>query len=290
MATTIGNQMVACQHHHEGHVASPAVAASGSILGNPVRRVEDPRLLRGDAKYLDDLTPDGTVHVAFVRSPAAHARVLSIDIAEAEQLPGVVLVATHETLGLADVQGFIMLPAAFNRPPLARDVVRFVGDIVAVVAAETPAQALDAAEAVVVDYDPLPVVVDPEAALGDDAPLLFPDHGSNLAIEFDFGTDPAIFDDAEVIVEGRFVNQRLAAVPMEPNGVLVEPQSDGELLLTVPTQGPHGVRDALAGALGLEHHQVRVVARGRRRLRGEVGPLRRIRHRGRARATARAVR
>jgi len=237
------------------------VAASGSILGNPVQRVEDPRLLRGDAKYLDDLTPDGTVHVAFVRSPIAHARVLSIDISEAETMPGVVLVATHDTLGLADVQGFIMLPAAFNRPPLAKDVVRFVGDMVAVVVAESRAQAVDAAEAVVVDYDPLPVVVDPEAALEDDATLLFPDHGTNLAIEFDFGSDPTIFDDAEVVVEGRFVNQRLAAVPMEPNGVLVEPQADGELLLTIPTQGPHGVRDALAGALGLEHHQVRVVAR-----------------------------
>jgi carbon-monoxide dehydrogenase large subunit len=98
-------------------------------------------------------------------------------------------------------------------------------------------------------------VVDPEAALEDDATLLFPDHGTNLAIEFDFGSDPTIFDDAEVVVEGRFVNQRLAAVPMEPNGVLVEPQADGELLLTIPTQGPHGVRDALAGALGLEHHR-----------------------------------
>jgi carbon-monoxide dehydrogenase large subunit len=237
------------------------VAASGSILGNPVQRVEDPRLLRGDAKYLDDLTPDGTVHVAFVRSPIAHARVVSIDTSEAETMPGVVLVATHATLGLADVQGFIMLPAAFNRPPLANDVVRFVGDMVAVVVAESRAQAVDAAEAVVVDYDPLPVVVDPEAALAEDATLLFPEHGTNLAIEFDFGTDPTIFDEAEVVVEGRFVNQRLAAVPMEPNGVLVEPQADGELLLTIPTQGPHGVRDALAGALGLEHHQVRVVAR-----------------------------
>ncbi len=237
------------------------MAASGSILGNPVQRVEDPRLLRGDAKYLDDLTPDGTVHVAFVRSPIAHARVLSVDTSEAETMPGVVLVATHDTLGLADVQGFIMLPPAFNRPPLAKDVVRFVGDMVAVVVAESRAQAVDAAEAVVVDYDPLPVVVDPEAALADDATLLFPEHGTNLAIEFDFGSDPTIFDDAEVVVEGRFVNQRLAAVPMEPNGVLVEPQADGELLLTIPTQGPHGVRDALAGALGLEHHQVRVVAR-----------------------------
>ncbi|MDQ1430487.1 MAG: aerobic carbon-monoxide dehydrogenase large subunit [Actinomycetota bacterium] len=233
---------------------------SGSILGNPVQRVEDPRLLRGEARYVDDLTPPQTVHVAFVRSSMAHARLGAVDTGDAERMPGVLLVATHDTLGLADVQGFIMLPPAFNRPPLANGVVRFVGDIVAVVVAETRTQAVDAAEAVIVEYEPLPVVVDPEAALADDAPLLFPEHGSNLAIAFDFGADPTIFDDADLVVEGRFVNQRLAAVPMEPNGVLVEPGADGGLTVTAPTQAPFGVRDPLAAALGLDPAQVRVVA------------------------------
>jgi carbon-monoxide dehydrogenase large subunit len=236
------------------------MTSTGSILGNPVRRVEDPRLLRGEAEFVEDLTPLGTAHLVFVRSSMAHARLTTVDTAAAATIPGVVLVATHDTLGLPKLQGFVMLPPAFNRPPLADGVVRFVGDIIAVVVAETRAAAIDAAEAVIVDYEPLPVVVDPEAALAADAPLLFPEHGSNLAIEMAFGEDATIFDGADVVVKARFVNQRLAAVPMESNGVLVEPGPDDKLTVTVPTQGPFGVRDPLAAALGLEPAQVRVVA------------------------------
>jgi len=236
------------------------MAVSGSILGNPVKRVEDPRILNGEARYFDDLAVDRLAHVAFVRSTMAHARVTGIDTSEAEAMPGVLAVHTHDNLELAPLQGFVMLPPAFNRPPLADGVVRFVGDIVAVIVAETRAQAVDAAEMVVVDYDPLPVLVDPEAALADGAPILFPEHGSNLAIEFNFGEDPTILDDADVVVKGRFVNQRLAAVPMEPNGILAEPNDDGTLTINVPTQAPFGVRDPLAAAVGLEPEQVRVVA------------------------------
>jgi len=236
------------------------MSPSGSILGNPVRRVEDPRLLRGQSRYVDDLAPDGTVHLAFVRSSMAHARLTGVDVTDAEQMPGVLTVATHTTLGLAPLQAFVMLPPVFNRPPLADGVVRFVGDIIAVVAAESQAQAVDAAEAVVVDYEPLPVVIDPEAALADDATVLFPEHGSNLAIEFNFGEDPTIFEGADVIVEGRFVNQRVAVVPMEGNSVLVEPGSDGHLTVTVSTQAPYSVRDPLAGALGIDPAKVRVLA------------------------------
>jgi aerobic carbon-monoxide dehydrogenase large subunit len=236
------------------------VATSGSILGNPVRRVEDPRILRGEATYFDDLSPAGTLHVAFVRSTIAHARITSIDTAEAAAMPGVVAVHTKETLALAPVQGFVMLPPDFNRPPLADGFVRFVGDIVAVVVAETRAQAADAAELVIVDYDPLPVVLDPEAALADGATVLFPQKGSNEAIEFNFGDDPEILGDAEVVVHGRFVNQRVAPIPMEPNGILVEPGANGGLEVTVPTQAPFSVRDGLAAALELEPEHVHVVA------------------------------
>jgi len=236
------------------------VATSGSILGNPVRRTEDPRILRGDADYFDDLPVEGLLHVAFVRSTMAHARIESADTSEAAAMPGVEAVYTADDLGLEPGQGFAMVPAALARPPLARDVVRFVGDIVAVVVAETRAQAVDAAEMVIVDYDPLPTVIDPEAALADDAPLLFPDHGSNLAIEFNFGDDPSILDDADVVVEGRFLNQRLAPVPMEPNGILVELDGDDGLTVHVPSQNPHGVRDPLAGVVGLDEDRIRVVA------------------------------
>ena len=164
------------------------MAVSGSILGNPVTRVEDPRILRGEATYFDDLSPDGTAHVAFVRSTIAHARVTGIDTTDAETMPGVLAVHTRETFPLAPVPGFVMLPPVFSCPPLADGVVRFVGDIVAVVLAETRAQAADAAELVIVDYEPLPVVLDPEAALADGATVLFPAKGSNEAIEFNFGT------------------------------------------------------------------------------------------------------
>ena len=239
------------------------MAASGSILGNPVQRVEDPRILSGAAKYFDDLDPEGCAHIVFVRSTVAHARITGIDTSEAEGMPGVVAVHTKDTLELADVQGFVMLDAAFNRPPLANGVVRFVGDIVAAVVADTRAQAVDAAEMVIVDYDPLPVVIDPEAALEEGAPLLYPDHGSNEALDLAVmgaTEDPTILDGAEVVVHGRFVNQRVAAVPMEPNGILVEPTDDGGLVINVPTQAPFGVRDALAPAVGLDPDKIRVIA------------------------------
>jgi carbon-monoxide dehydrogenase large subunit len=232
----------------------------GSILGNPVRRVEDPRILSGEAKYFDDLAPEGTGHVVFVRSTVAHATVTAIDTSEAEGMPGVVAVHTKDSLELAQVQGFVMLPPTFNRAPLADGTVRFVGDIVAVVVAETRAQAVDAAEMVIVDYDPLPAVVDAEAALKDGAPILFPEVGSNVAIEFNFGEDAEILDGADVVVSGRFENQRVAAVPMEGNGIVIEPAGDGTLTVHVPTQAPFGVRDGLAAALDIEADKIRVIA------------------------------
>jgi len=235
------------------------MVTSGSILGNPVIRLEDPRILRGEVRYVDDLGPPGAAHVTFVRSTIAHARVASIDTSAAEAMPGVVAVYTAENLAVPDVQGFVMLPPVFNRPALARGVVRFVGDIVAAVVAETRAQAADAAEAVVVEYDPLPAVVDPEAAMADGAPLLFEEHGSNVAFALDFGDDPSALEGADVVVSLRATSQRLAPVPMEPNAALVEPRA-GRITITVPTQGPNGLRDAIAPLLGLDPDAVRVVA------------------------------
>ncbi len=236
--------------------------ASGSILGNAVPRREDPGILRGLTRYFDDLRLPGMLHLAFVRSTIAHARITEVDTSATRTMPGVVGAYAASDLGMPPVQGFVMLPPTFNRAPVASEVVRFVGDIVAVVVAETRAQAVDGAEAVVVEYDPLPTVVDPEAALGEDAPILFPDHGSNVAIEFNFGEDPNLLDDADVVVSGRFVNQRLAAVPMEPNGVVVDPRpADGfELTVYAPTQGPHGLRDPIAANLQMDPDRLRLVA------------------------------
>src|SRR5437899_1645473 len=124
------------------------MAASGSILGNAVRRLEDPTLLTGEGKYVDDLVEPNMLHVALVRSTIAHGNVASVDVSDAMSMPGVVAVyhPRGEDLALPTLQQFQMMPETLNRPAFASDTVRFVGDIVAAVVAETPSQAADAAE------------------------------------------------------------------------------------------------------------------------------------------------
>ncbi|HZQ79997.1 MAG TPA: xanthine dehydrogenase family protein molybdopterin-binding subunit [Acidimicrobiia bacterium] len=235
-----------------------------SILGHPVQRLEDPPILSGDARYVADLELPGAATAVFVRSTMAHARLVGVGTDTAAKMPGVVGIYTAEDLGLPDIPAFAMAPPVMSRPPLARGTVRCVGEPIAVVVAETAAQAVDAAGEVVVDYEPLPVVADAEAALADAAPLLYPDHGSNLVAEFDFGRTPDIFDGADTVVTARIRNQRLAPVPLEVNGAVAVPGSgpDGtsdRLVLWVSNQHPFGVRDPLAGVLGLPQENIRVV-------------------------------
>ena len=236
----------------------------GSILGNHVRRVEDAELLTGRGTYVDDLRIPGTTQAVFVRSPFAHARILSIDTSDAERAPGVVAVHTATTLGSRPVPPFAVVNPMVGHPPLADGVVRYVGDPVALVIAETRAQALDAAELVDVDYDDLPVVVDMEAALVPGAALQFPELGSNIAgsvhaIHPDGAGD--VLADADVVVRARIENQRIATAPLEGNAILADPrpQGDTELTAHIATQQPHMARDLLAEFTGLEKHQVRVV-------------------------------
>src|SRR5258706_12058442 len=128
------------------------MATAGSILGNAVQRLEDPTLLTGAGKYLDDMAPAGTLHVSFVRSTQAYANVKKVDVSAAEKMPGVKAVYhAGNDLGMPSFQGFPMLPAELNRPIFAKDVVRFVGDILAAVVATSKSAATDAAEAVLVD-------------------------------------------------------------------------------------------------------------------------------------------
>jgi carbon-monoxide dehydrogenase large subunit len=229
------------------------MATSGSILGNPVLRKEDPGILTGETKYYDDLDVDGVLHVAFVRSTVAHANIASIDVGDAVSMPGVAAVYTSETLEVPDVHGFVMLPPTMNRPPLAKGKVRFVGDIVAMVVAESKALALDAAEAVIVDYDELPAVPTVEAAMAEGAPVLHEAQGSNVANAMGTGPIEGVLDDADVVVKQRIVNQRVAPVPMEPGGIVVVPgDTAGGLTMWVSSQGPHGVRDEIAMLLGLD--------------------------------------
>jgi len=235
----------------------------GSLLGNRVPRVEDPELLTGAARYVADVGVPGMLHLAFVRSTVAHARIESVELSGARSMPGVVAVLTAADLHLPVVHGFMVLNEQAGRPPLAVGKVRFVGDAVAAVVAETSAQAVDAAEAVVVDYDPLPAVADPEAALAPGAPLQFEEIGSNLAAgaRDPEGDDPLA--GADHIARVRVVNQRVAVVPMEPAAITAVPGDDGaghRLSVWVSTQMPHGFHSALCRTLDLDPAEVRVVA------------------------------
>ncbi len=238
------------------------MAEAGSILGNAVKRLEDPVLLTGAGGYVDDLESSDAARVVFVRSAIAHGELRSVDIEDARGMPGVVAVyhAAGDDLGLAPFQGFPLMPETLNRPVFARDRVRFVGDVVAAVVAETNAQAVDAAEAIIVETDPLPVVVSQASATAVDAPLLFPDHGSNVCFATELGTDDDPLVDAEVVVEVDMVSQRLAGVPMEPNGCLMVPgEPTGGITCWISHQTPHAVHPAFAAVLGLEPQDVRVV-------------------------------
>jgi aerobic carbon-monoxide dehydrogenase large subunit len=239
-----------------------AMARAGSILGNAVQRMEDPTLLTGAGKYADDLTEPGMLHVVFARSPVAHGTITSTDVSVAEGMPGVVAVyraAQGHDLGLAPFQGFPMMPPELNRPIFAQDTVRFVGDIVAAVVAETREQAVDAADEVLVEYDTLPAVTTAAAALAPDAPIIFPAHGSNICFATTFGDDVDALEGAEAVAEVTMVSQRLAGVPMECNAIVAVPgEPDGGLTCWVSHQAPHAAHAAMAPILGLEPEQLRI--------------------------------
>jgi aerobic carbon-monoxide dehydrogenase large subunit len=234
----------------------------GSILGTRVLRVEDPELLLGRGTYVGNLRLVGLTHAAFVRSPLPHAEVTSVDVAAAREAPGVLGAFSAGDLDLAPFHGFMVLNPACARPPLATDRVRFVGEPVAVVIAESQSAAEDAAERVVVDYRPLPAVVDPEAAIAPDAPRQFADMDSNIAAGFRDPSEEDPLSGAAHVVRLRVANQRVAVVPLEGNAIAAVPGDDGsghDLTVYVSTQMPHGFRDTLCRLLGLEPETVRVI-------------------------------
>jgi carbon-monoxide dehydrogenase large subunit len=240
-----------------------ATFGAGSLVGAPVRRVEDPALLRGEGSFIDNLDLPGALHLAFVRSPMAHAELGAIDTGDARAMPGVVAVFTADDLALPDYTGLVQLHPALSRPPLARERVRFVGDAVALVVADSKAHAVDAADVVVVDYRPLPLLTDMEEALAPDAPRLFDAVEGNVAMGAREPDDSDPLADAEVVVRGRFENQRLAVAPMENAAIAVVPGDDGaghELTLYLACQGAHGAQKNVADAFSLEPEKVRVVA------------------------------
>jgi carbon-monoxide dehydrogenase large subunit len=242
-------------------------APAGGHVGKVMRRKEDPRLITGRARYIDDISLPGTLWASLVRSPEAHARIVSIDGSGAAARPGVHAVYTGEDM--ADLGG--PLPMAWAPPgvevanpehwPLARGTVNHVGDPVAMVIGEDRYAVSDAAEDVLVEYEPLPVVVDPEKALEDGSPVVHESLGSNKVHEWSLpgGDVEAGFAEAEVIVERRVVNHRIAGAPIETRGVLADYRA-GSLTLWTSTQVPHFVRLFMALLLGLSEDHVRVIA------------------------------
>ena len=249
--------------------------AISRYVGARVRRKEDPRLITGTSLYVDDLKLPGMLYVAFVRSTYPHARITRIDPAPALEMPGVVAVITGQDLrkwvkgadlsageGTAgeEEEGAGAVPQV---DPLAVDVVRYVGQPIAAVLAEERYLAHDAAAAVQVDYEPLPVVTDPEEAMKDGAPQLYPQVKNNIGVRWDHkrGDVEGAFAQADTVVKQRFRNQRLSGVPMETRVVAAapEPLTRGVTVWS-STQAPHWSRDAIAGALGLAQSQVRVIA------------------------------
>ncbi|HWD75909.1 MAG TPA: xanthine dehydrogenase family protein molybdopterin-binding subunit [Solirubrobacteraceae bacterium] len=240
--------------------------APAGHVGRVMRRKEDPRLITGRARYVDDISLPGQLWAAVVRSPEAHAKVVSIDTSAAAERDGIHAVFTGEDM--SDLGG--PLPMAWAPPgvevnnpehwPLARGTVKHVGDPVAVVIGEDRYAVNDAAEDVIVEYDPLPAIVDPETALAG-APFVHEQFGTNKVHEWSLagGDVDAGFAEADVIVERRVVNHRIAGAPIECRGVLADYRA-GSLTLYSATQVPHFVRLFMALLLGLGEDRVRVIA------------------------------
>src|SRR3954449_9140108 len=233
-----------------------------SILGTRVVRTEDPLFLTRGATYTDDLVDDrlaGALHATFVRSQVAHGRLLSVDASAAREAPGVVAVYTAEDIDLDPLPaGLPMVPPAMQRPWLARDTVRFVGDIVAVVLTEDRYQGEDAAEQVEVDIDPLPAVVTTADAARDEV-LLFPEAGTNVMATFGEPAPANFFDGCEVVVTQPMVNQRVAAVPLETRATAAAWGEDGRVTIWCTNQGAQQAKAQIADWLGLDPAQVRLI-------------------------------
>ena len=231
-----------------------------SIIGAAVKRVEDPRLIQGRGRYVGNLSRPDALWMKVVRSDVPHGIITDIDIEDAVDSPGVVAVFTHADLGLGDLG--VGSPGAdprFTQPVPARDRVRFTGEAVAVVIAETDRQAEDAARQVWVDIDPLPSVTSPLDAMAEGAPVLFPEIGTNIALDTT-GTGSAEdpLADAEVVIRKKFYNQRVAGVPLENSNCLAVPDGD-RLDIWTGSQNAFVHRNVISRSLGIDRDLVRVV-------------------------------
>jgi carbon-monoxide dehydrogenase large subunit len=246
------------------------------LVGERVKRREDPRLIQGRGTYVDDIKIVGMQHLAFKRSDIAHGRIRSIDVSAARAMDGVEAVFTGAEI--AELLGPMPIGTPFPSPPhraVANDVVRYAGEPVAVVVASNRYTARDAADAIVVDIEPLPAVIDPELAMTGKPTVIHADFANNLAVALvpsgtgvsadlstvDNSAIDAAFAKAEVVVSQRMMNQRLVPNAMEPRGVVAhfEP-GKGTMTIWSSTQNPHILRTMIAAMTGLGQDQVRAIA------------------------------
>ncbi len=243
-------------------------------IGQPVQRLEDNRFLTGRGRYLDDIELPHQQHAYVLRSPHAHARLRRLDAGAARAMPGVALVLAGSELAAEGVGTLMVMPGLVNRdgspiktPPrsiLATDRVRYVGDSVALVVAASLAQARDAAEAIEVEYEPLPSVTDTAGALAHDAPQVWSEAPGNVCVDWEIGDAGAVekaFAKAAHVARLDFVNNRVVAGPMETRGAigLYDP-GDGRYTLYTSSQGSHGIRDGLAkDVLKIDANRLRVI-------------------------------
>ncbi|MDX1501451.1 MAG: molybdopterin cofactor-binding domain-containing protein [Thermoanaerobaculia bacterium] len=241
------------------------------MIGSSIKRREDPALVTGKGKYTDDLALPGMAHAAIVRSPYAHATVGGVDVSAAAAAPGVAAVYTGADVEASDIGGVVpvgwLLPGIKTpaHPILATERVRYVGDAVAVVVAESAAAAADAAERVQVEYEPLPAVTDPRGAADEGAPQVHDEAPGNVAFDWELGdraaTDAA-FEGAALTVKADLRNNRLIPHAVEPRACLADwDGTRGEHTLRMTTQNPHLHRLLMTiASLGLPEHKIRVIA------------------------------
>ncbi|HSD80950.1 MAG TPA: xanthine dehydrogenase family protein molybdopterin-binding subunit [Solirubrobacteraceae bacterium] len=237
------------------------------FVGRRLRRKEDPRLITGHGSYVDDMQLPGMLHAAIIRSPEAHARIASIDTSAAKERDGVDAVFVGEDLAdMAAPCPMVWVPPGVevhvpDHWPLARGKVGYVGQAVAVVVGSDKYAVVDAAEDVVVEYEPLPVVVDPEKALEDGAPVIHDEFGTNKVFEWSLegGDVEAALAGSDVVLERRIVNHRTAGAAIEPRAAMAE-WREGRLNLWSATQIPHIARVILSIQLGISEDKIRVVA------------------------------
>jgi carbon-monoxide dehydrogenase large subunit len=240
-----------------------------TMIGAKIHRREDPRLVSGEGRYIDDFTRPGTVYLSVVRSPYAHARIKSIDITAATKAPGVVAIYTHKDFAKV-ISGTMPAAPAFvaekkqipPRFPIADKEVVYQGEPVAVVLTEAKYQSPDAANLIEVDYEPLPAVMDLEKALEAGSPKAHSDAPDNLGWDLTYiPEDDSVMKQADVVVKQRILQQRLAPTPMEPRGVLAEySKPDQSMTIWMSSQNPHFIRLFLAGALGIPETRIRVIS------------------------------